>query len=148
MKPRLGSRKIKNLVATIGLLCVSSIVLAHDIYSDLRDRDGRLCCNGQDCRPVEATVLPDGNYFLPATDETIPADIATPFGAKLGLDAFLLQCTLRKSRPVAWTTMARHIGQVLLSGFLGASNVSVRSVCDEGRGGAASLTNPASHKAC
>jgi hypothetical protein len=78
MKPQLGSRKIKNLVATIGLLCVSSTVLAHDIYSDLRDRDGRLCCNGQDCRPVEATVLPDGNYYLPATDETIPADMATP----------------------------------------------------------------------
>jgi hypothetical protein len=27
---------------------------------------------------VEATVLPDGNYYLPATDETIPADMATP----------------------------------------------------------------------
>jgi hypothetical protein len=28
--------------------------------------------------PVQATVLPDGNYYLPASDETIPADMATP----------------------------------------------------------------------
>jgi hypothetical protein len=27
---------------------------------------------------VQATVLPDGNYYLPATDETIPAEMATP----------------------------------------------------------------------
>ena len=65
-------------MAAIALLCVSSTVLAHDTYSNLRDRDGRLCCGGQDCRPVEATVLPDGNYYLPGTDEVIPADMATP----------------------------------------------------------------------
>jgi hypothetical protein len=41
-------------------------------------QDGKLCCNGQDCKPVEATVLPDGNYYLPTTDEVIPADMATP----------------------------------------------------------------------
>jgi hypothetical protein len=69
---------MKALVATIALLCLSSAVLAHDIYSTLRDRDGNLCCNGQDCRPVQATVLPDGNYYLPTTDEAIPADMATP----------------------------------------------------------------------
>jgi hypothetical protein len=69
---------LKKLVATIALLCLSSTVLAHDIYSNLRDRAGHLCCNGQDCRPVQATVLPDGNYYLPTTDETIPADMATP----------------------------------------------------------------------
>ena len=65
-------------MAVIGLLCVSSIVQAHDIYSNLRNRDGYLCCNGQDCKPVQATVLPDGNCYLPATDEIIPADMATP----------------------------------------------------------------------
>src|SRR6516162_1478108 len=71
---------MKALVATIALLCVSNSVTvpAHDIYSNLRDRDGHLCCNGQDCRPVEATVLPDGNYYLPSSDEVIPADMATP----------------------------------------------------------------------
>ena len=64
---------MKKLVATIALLCMSSTVLAHDIYSNLRDRDGRLCCGGQDCRPVQAVVLPSGNYYLPESDETIPA---------------------------------------------------------------------------
>jgi hypothetical protein len=56
-------------LATIALLCLSSTVLAHDIYSNPRDRARHLCCNGQDCRPVQATVLPDGNYYLPTTDE-------------------------------------------------------------------------------
>jgi len=56
----------------------SNSVLAHDIYSNLRDRDGHLCCGGQDCKPVEATVLPNGSYYLPATGEIIPADMATP----------------------------------------------------------------------
>jgi hypothetical protein len=69
---------MKKLVATIVLLCVSNTVLAHDIYSNLRDRDGRLCCNGQDCKPVEAAVLPNGSYYLPATGEIIPADMAAP----------------------------------------------------------------------
>jgi hypothetical protein len=57
---------------------VSNSALAHDIYSTLRDRDGHLCCGGQDCKPVEAVALPDGNYYLPGTDEVIPADVAAP----------------------------------------------------------------------
>src|SRR5262249_29818964 len=77
-KPNGTRVEMKKLVATITLLCLSSTVLAHDIYSNLRDRGGNLCCNGQDCKPVQATVLPDGNYYLPATDETIPAEMATP----------------------------------------------------------------------
>src|SRR5215469_5914955 len=56
----------------------SNTVLAHDIYSNLRDRDGRFCCNGQDCRPVQVTVLPNGSYYLPTTNEITPADRATP----------------------------------------------------------------------
>jgi hypothetical protein len=69
---------MKALVATIALLCLSTSVLAHDIYSNLRDRDGHLCCGGQDCRPVQATVLPNGSYYLPRTNEIIPAEMATP----------------------------------------------------------------------
>jgi|SRR5215831_1960108 len=69
---------MKELMSAIALLCLSSTVLAHDIYSNLHDRDGHLCCGGQDCRPVQATVLPNGNYYLPATGETIPANKATP----------------------------------------------------------------------
>jgi hypothetical protein len=70
--------QMKELAAAIALLCLSTAVLAHDIYSNLRNRDGDLCCNGQDCMPVEATVLPDGSYYLPVSDEIIPADMATP----------------------------------------------------------------------
>ena len=65
---------MKTLTATVALICLSSTVPAHDIYTDLRDRDGHLCCNGQDCRPVQATVLPNGNYYLPSTGEIIPAE--------------------------------------------------------------------------
>src|SRR4029434_9435759 len=69
---------MNKLLAIIALVCLSSTVLAHDIYGNLRDRAGHLCCNGQDCRSVEATVLPDGNYYLPTTDEFIPTEMATP----------------------------------------------------------------------
>jgi hypothetical protein len=69
---------MKTLLAAIALLCLSSTVLAHDIYSNLRDRNGNLCCGGQDCRPVEPIVLPNGSYYLPKTGETIPTDMATP----------------------------------------------------------------------
>ena len=54
---------MKTLMATAAILCLSSTVLAHDIYSNLRDRDGHYCCNGQDCRPAQATVLPNGSYY-------------------------------------------------------------------------------------
>ena len=66
------------LAISLALLCVSNTVLAHDIYSGLRDRDGHLCCGGEDCKPVEAIALPNGSYYLPSTGETIPADMATP----------------------------------------------------------------------
>jgi hypothetical protein len=69
---------MRNLAAAIALLCVSSSVLAHDIYTDLHDRDGNLCCGRQDCTPVEVTVLPNGSYFLPSTGEIIPAEMAMP----------------------------------------------------------------------
>ena len=69
---------MKKLIATIALLCMSNAALAHDIYSNLRDRDGNPCCGGQDCEPVKALPLPNGSYYLPDSDETIPADMALP----------------------------------------------------------------------
>ena len=69
---------MKKLMAAFALLCLSNTVLAHDIYSTLRDREGHLCCGGQDCKPVQAVVLPNGSYYLPASGETIPADTAAP----------------------------------------------------------------------
>jgi len=65
-------------VTILAILTVSNTVSAHDIYSSLRDREGHLCCGGQDCAPVEAVVLPDGNHYLPKTGEIISADMATP----------------------------------------------------------------------
>jgi len=69
---------MKKLLVAIALLCLSTSVLAHDIYSNLRDREGHLRCGGQDCKPVQATVMPNGSYHLPATSEIIPAEMATP----------------------------------------------------------------------
>jgi hypothetical protein len=69
---------MKALMAAIALLCLSGTVLAHDIYTNLRDRNGNPCCGGEDCMPVEALLLPDGNYYLPASGEVISADMATP----------------------------------------------------------------------
>src|SRR5262245_37886271 len=85
---------MKKLVATFALLCVSSTVLAHDIYSTLRDRDGHLCCGGQDCKPVEAVALPDGNYYLPGTDEVIPADVAAPSPDVVSIIVSIIKCIL------------------------------------------------------
>src|SRR5262245_37610 len=76
MKPRVPENE--KIDGSICPACLPNTVLAHDIYSTLRDREGHLCCGGQDCKPVQATVLPDGNYFLPETDEIIPADMAAP----------------------------------------------------------------------
>jgi hypothetical protein len=76
---RLASQVSRHIAAAaIFLICLSSSVLAHDIYTDLHDRDGNLCCGRQDCMPVAATVLPDGSYFIPRTGETVPADRAMP----------------------------------------------------------------------
>ena len=33
---------------------------------------GSYVCGGQDCKPVEAVVLPDGSYYLPTTNELFP----------------------------------------------------------------------------
>src|SRR5262245_65185598 len=68
-EPNSTGNEMKSLMAAIALLWVSSTVLAHDIYSTLRDRDGHLCCGGQDCRPVQVIVLPNGSYYLPSTGE-------------------------------------------------------------------------------
>jgi hypothetical protein len=109
---------MKELAAAIALLCVSSTVLAHDIYSDLRDRDGNLCCNGQDCKPIEATVLPDGNYYLPTSNEIIPAEMATPspddrfhrMHLILGLDQYRMRHQSLDASLLQWTL--RSLAQI------------------------------------
>jgi hypothetical protein len=87
---------MKTLVAAIALLCLSSSVLAHDIYTNLRDREGHLCCGGEDCKPVQVTVLPNGNYYLPETGEIIPADMASP-----SPDDRFHRCAYNPATPIA-----------------------------------------------
>src|SRR5204863_33515 len=40
--------------------------MAHDIYTDLRDRGGYRCCDGDDCEAVgsDFVILPDGGALL------------------------------------------------------------------------------------
>jgi hypothetical protein len=42
----------------------SAPVLSHDIYSNLTDRNGKLCCNKHDCRPAHFKVSPAGVAML------------------------------------------------------------------------------------
>ena len=69
-----GDESLSALEAAMGIRAA----LGHDIYSNLRDRDGHLCCGGEDCRPVQVTVLPNGSYYLPTTNEIIAAEMAAP----------------------------------------------------------------------
>src|SRR5262245_18455881 len=107
MSPQAGIRRSKRVIMllrtsvaafaiaiSLGLWSErSNTVLAHDIYSNLRDRDGNLCCGGAS---GGATVLPDGNYYLPASGEIIPADIATP-----SPDDRFHRCTYPHLAPIA-----------------------------------------------
>ena len=42
----------------------STPVLAHDIYSNLTDKNGKSCCNKHDCRPAHFRVSPEGVSML------------------------------------------------------------------------------------
>jgi Domain of unknown function (DUF6647) len=42
----------------------SAPVLSHDIYSNLADKNGKLCCNKHDCRPAHFRVSPAGVSML------------------------------------------------------------------------------------
>src|SRR5262249_22089794 len=115
---------MKALMAAIALLCLSSTVLAHDIYSNLRDKDGHLCCGGEDRKPGEVVGLPDGSYYLQGLMKLFPPTwqhhrlmIVSTFvsiiqcfqlsligmdqygRANARLDASLLQSTLRSHCP-------------------------------------------------
>lgn len=56
----------------IGWLLAGDPAFGHDIYQNLRDLTGMLCCGGEECGPVE--VLPEvGGYYIISTGEHIPA---------------------------------------------------------------------------
>jgi hypothetical protein len=53
-----------SLVAALLGAIWSPPVHAHDIYSNLRDRHGKSCCNEHDCRPAHFRVAPEGVFML------------------------------------------------------------------------------------
>ncbi|QCI66971.1 hypothetical protein [Phreatobacter stygius] len=53
------------LVLALGLLAMSAGPLpAHDIYTHLKNKAGRSCCDGTDCRPVRYRQTPSGVHML------------------------------------------------------------------------------------
>ncbi|WP_460447847.1 hypothetical protein [Alsobacter sp. SYSU BS001988] len=49
-------------------LAATALLLAHDVYGDLRSREGNLCCTGDpvrgDCEWAEYRLLPDGDVEM------------------------------------------------------------------------------------
>jgi hypothetical protein len=99
--------------ATGFLICFLGSALAHDIYTDLHDRDGNLCCGRQDCMPwgLQCCQMAVTSYqglvrLFPQTWQCHHLIIASTIvsiiqrgmsGKDPRLNASLLQCTL--SRP-------------------------------------------------
>jgi hypothetical protein len=52
------------LFTAIALLSFELPAEAHDIYSPLRDRGGKSCCDDGDCRPVPYRATPTGVQML------------------------------------------------------------------------------------
>jgi len=48
------------LELTVALLISLGPAHAHDIYTDLTDRNGFSCCNNRDCHPAKYRMTPDG----------------------------------------------------------------------------------------
>src|SRR5882762_2216729 len=96
---------MKTLVAAISLVCLSSTVLAHDIYSKLRDRDGHRCRPHAPARPCTHKIRPNVRFDPKATEllrgreMTRSATRRHSGTASLG-DAFLWSCSR-----LAWRTM-------------------------------------------
>ena len=51
--------------AVVAAVLVTSLpIQAHDIYSDLRDAEGKNCCNVLDCQPAPYRLTPSGVKML------------------------------------------------------------------------------------
>ncbi len=46
-------------------------LVAHDLYTNLRDPAGRNCCTDEDCRPANYTLVPGGAVFHPTGHEDV-----------------------------------------------------------------------------
>jgi hypothetical protein len=63
------------ICATFGAIW-SAPILAHDIYSNVLDKYGALCCNQADCRPAHFRVMPQGlKMLIHTTWITVPTDL-------------------------------------------------------------------------
>lgn len=48
------------VISTVLIVSLPLQTMAHDIYSALKDRQGRNCCNSMDCQPAPYQVTPSG----------------------------------------------------------------------------------------
>jgi hypothetical protein len=66
------------LISTVLITSLPLPIQAHDIYTTLRDRHGRNCCNSLDCQPAPDQVTPRGvkmlvvGRWIDVPPETIP----------------------------------------------------------------------------
>jgi hypothetical protein len=51
---------------------------AHDIYTEMTKGTPCSRCSGKECGPVEVQVLDQDHYYLPASGETLPSQMARP----------------------------------------------------------------------
>lgn len=52
------------IVLMLGIIMVSVPAIAHSWYQGLEDREGRACCDEQDCRPVRTCQRHDDKLGL------------------------------------------------------------------------------------
>lgn len=56
----------------VGVLLLAGQAEAHDWYGDLRTSEGRSCCGGQDCRPVEYRYSVEQGHQIRIGDQWFP----------------------------------------------------------------------------
>jgi hypothetical protein len=60
------------------ILCIPLMALlssnpeAHEIYTDLRNKAGKSCCDSYDCRPARYRIAPSGNVEMLVYETWLP----------------------------------------------------------------------------
>jgi hypothetical protein len=73
-----------DLFTAIALLSFEPPADAHDIYSHLRDRSGKSCCDETDCRPAPYRVTPTGVQMFVEGEWIAVPDYTIQYRALLG----------------------------------------------------------------
>ena len=60
--------------AALTVMMNAGIATAHEWYNDLRDSEGRLCCNDRDCYPVGHRYSEENGHEVKISDLWIPVD--------------------------------------------------------------------------